>query len=175
ASREFWTSALWDTDRVGTLSFISNQSLEGFVARLHPTNPSTALWAVLVVATLAVWVVRAPRAGDELTGVALTGVVGCLVSPVTRVHHMVWTLPALLLLLERGLVARGRRRWTWLVLAVGLYCLLSSKVIWEYDARFTGIGLFGSNAYLYATVVLLLALPLRAPVRASGQRPGGAD
>src|SRR5205814_2294204 len=119
--------------------------------------------------------VRARRGGDELTGVALTGVAGCLVSPVTRVHHMVWTLPALLLLLERGLVARGRRRWTWLVLAVGLYCLLSSKVIWEYDARFTGIGLFGSNAYLYATVVLLLALPLRAPVRASGQRPGVAD
>jgi alpha-1,2-mannosyltransferase len=173
ASREFWTSALWDTDRVGTLSFISNQSLEGFVARLHPTNPSTALWAVLVVATLAVWVVRAWRAGDELTGVALTGVAGCLVSPVTWVHHMVWTLPALLLLLERGLAARGRLRWTWLGLCAGLYCLLSSKIIWDWQDHYTGAGLLLSNMYVYATVALLLVVPLGAPV--SRERPRVAD
>jgi alpha-1,2-mannosyltransferase len=33
ASREFWTDALWDTNRVGSMSFISNQSLRGIVAR----------------------------------------------------------------------------------------------------------------------------------------------
>src|SRR5690242_6185442 len=32
-SREFWTSALWDTNRVGVLSFLSNQSERGFLAR----------------------------------------------------------------------------------------------------------------------------------------------
>ena len=168
ASREFWTSALWDTDRVGTLSFISNQSLEGFVARLHPTDPSTALWALLVVAALAVWVVRVRRA-DLLSGVALTGVAGCLVSPVTWVHHLVWTLPALLLLLDRGLAARGRLRWSRLVLVTGLVTLLSSRIIWSYADHFTDTGLLFSNAYLYATVLLLLALPV------SRQFPGVPD
>jgi alpha-1,2-mannosyltransferase len=177
ASREFWTDALWDTDRVGTLSFISNQSLEGFVARLNPTNPSTALWAGLVLVALAVWVVRvrsAARSGDDLAGVALTGVVGCLVSPVTWVHHLVWTLPALLLLFDRGLAAGGRLRRARLGLCGALFALLSSRLVWAYADHFTGIGVLMSNAYVLASAVLLVALPI-IPRRASGQGSGVAD
>src|SRR5262245_3231224 len=37
ASRVFWTDAVWNTDRVGAVAFISNQSLYGAVARLHPS------------------------------------------------------------------------------------------------------------------------------------------
>ena len=44
ASREFWTEALWNTDRVGELAFVSNQSLRGVVARLDPEHPSTLAW-----------------------------------------------------------------------------------------------------------------------------------
>jgi alpha-1,2-mannosyltransferase len=177
ASREFWTSALWDTDRVGTLSFISNQSLEGFVARLHPTNPSSVLWAGLVLVALAVWAVRvraAARSGDDLAGIALTGVLGCLVSPVTWVHHLVWTLPALLLLFDRGLAAGGRLRQVRLGLCGALFALLSSRVIWGYADQFTGIGVLMSNLYVLASAVLLCALPI-APVPRSGEGPGVAD
>jgi alpha-1,2-mannosyltransferase len=177
ASREFWTDALWDTDRVGTLSFISNQSLEGFVARLHPTNPSTTVWAGLVLVALAVWAVRVrstARAGDDLAGIALTGVLGCLVSPVTWVHHLVWTLPALLLLFDRGLAAGGRLRRVRLGLCGALFALLSSRLIWGYADHFGGIGVLMSNAYLVATVVLLVALPI-TPRPASGQGSGIAD
>ncbi len=176
ASREFWTNALWDTDRVGTLSFISNQSLEGFVARLHPTNPSNVLWAGLVLVVLAVWaarVLRTARTGDDLAGIALTGIVGCLVSPVTWVHHMVWTLPALLLLFDRGLAAGGRLRRARLGLCGALFALLSSRLIWGFADHFTGIGVLMSNAYVLATVMLLVALPIAVP--ASRQVPGVAD
>ena len=169
ASRIFWTEALWDTTRVGTLSFISNQSLQGFVARLHPRHPSTALWAALVLATLALaaWrCVKALRVGDELTGFALTGVVGCLISPVTWVHHLVWLLPALLLLVDRALAATGRRRLVLLGFAVGLYALLCSRLVWPFNAWFTGWGLLGSNAYVIASLLLLAFLPV-AP-RGSG-------
>jgi len=179
ASREFWTDALWDTDRVGTLSFISNQSLEGLVARLNPTNPSTALWAGLVVAALAAWAWRARRAaaaGDDLAGVALTGIAGCLVSPVTWIHHLVWTLPALLLLFDRALAAPGRRRWVWLGLCTGVYALLCSRLVWGYADHFTDIGLLYSNAYVYASALLLMTLPIVAgPVPGSGEPPGVAQ
>ncbi|MEN3304847.1 MAG: alpha,2-mannosyltransferase [Micromonosporaceae bacterium] len=163
ASREYWTEAVWDTDRVGQLSYISNQSWEGLVARLNPGHPNTLLWAVLVLATLAVWVWRARRAGragDLLGGVALTGVAGSLVSPITWVHHLVWLLPALLLLVAQGLGARGRRRVALLAFATALYALLCSEVVWHFADHFRGWGLVGSNAYVFASAALLVGLPL---------------
>src|SRR5439155_20340183 len=136
--------ALWDTDRVGTMSFISNQSLEGFVARLNPDHPSKVLWLGLVLVALAGWawrVRRAVRAGDELAGVALTGVASCLIRPVTWVPHLVWLLPALLLLFDRSLTSRGWRRRSRLALCVGLFALLSSRLVWGFAGHYTGIDL----------------------------------
>jgi alpha-1,2-mannosyltransferase len=163
ASLIFWTDAVFDTDRVGSLSYISNQSLEGAVDRLNPTNPSTALWVVLVLATLAVWVWqirRVVRLRDDLAGLALTGVLGCLVSPVTWVHHLVWLLPAMLLLTSRALLATGRRRIRLLLFVAGFYVLLSSKLVWVWDNHFVGWGKLGSSAYVLASIVLLVCLPL---------------
>lgn len=165
ASLIFWTDALWDTGRVGQLDFISNQSLQGFVARLDPGHPSRPLWIGLVLVVLALWAWRvrsATRAGDDVAAMALTGVLGCLVSPVTWVHHLVWALPALVLLVSRALQApTGRRPSGRLALGVGLYVLLSSKLVWNFSSHFGGWGLLGANAYVWASVVLLVALPLR--------------
>ncbi len=166
ASREFWTSALWDTDRVGVLSFISNQSLQGVVARLTTGHPSKALWAVLVLAVLAVWFVRSRAAvarGDEVAGLAFTGIVGVLVSPVTWVHHLVWLIPALVLVVERGLAApagSGRRRGL-LALAVASYAVLSSRLVWLWEGDVGGWDVFlGANAYVWISLALLCVTPL---------------
>ncbi len=171
AAREFFTQALWDTDRVGALSFVSNQSLQGVVARLDPAHPNKYLWLVLVVGVLVAWVVKSRRAaamGDEAAGLALTGLVSCLISPVTWVHHLVWLVPALLLLVDRG------RLW----LAGGLYVLLCSRLVWFYDKRFGGFwGFLGSNAYVWASLILLFAVPLASPrdaVADLGVGEGGA-
>ncbi len=167
ASRIFWTDALWDTDRIGQLSYISNQSVEGFVARLHPGSPSTKLWAGIVLVLVVVWVWRVRRAvrlGDERAGLALTGVLACLISPVTWIHHLVWLVPATLLLVARGLDALGtprhRRGVRLLVFAGVLDALLSSRLVWYYSDHFTGWGLLVSNLYVLASVALLLGLPL---------------
>ncbi|ROO58808.1 alpha-1,2-mannosyltransferase [Micromonospora sp. Llam0] len=168
ASREFWTQALWNTDRVGALDFVSNQSLRGVVARIDPLHPSTVAWLVLVLVTLIWWAWRCRRAvaaGDEATGLALTGVVGCLVSPVTWVHHLVWLLPALILLVDNGLAAsRGsRRRRALLGFATVGYLLLISRLVWiwrESDAANLA-GFVGSNAYVWVSLGLLLFLPVR--------------
>ncbi|MBQ1049344.1 DUF2029 domain-containing protein [Micromonospora sp. C51] len=167
ASREFWTSALWNTGRVGELAFVSNQSLRGVVARLDPENPSTLAWLLLVAATLVLWAWRsrvAASVGDEATGLALTGAVMCLVSPVTWVHHLVWLLPGLLLLVDRGMAARpgGRRRRVLLACATIGYAFLISRIVWAWEKDFTGLdGFLFGNTYVWISLALLAFLPVR--------------
>jgi alpha-1,2-mannosyltransferase len=163
ASRQFWTEMLWNTDRIGSLSFISNQSLQGVVARLDPVHPSTILWLALVAATLAVWVWRV-RGADVRTGLALTGVAGSLVSPVTWVHHLVWLLPALILLFDRALAARDRRL---IAFAIFTYGMLISRFVWIWERGSPGVsGFIGSNMYVWLSIALLVLLPI--PDRADG-------
>jgi alpha-1,2-mannosyltransferase len=172
ASREFWTDALWNTSRIGVQAFISNQSVNGFVARLDQFDPSRPLWLVLASAVLVVWVWRIRRtatAGDEKAGFALTGVAGCLVSPITWIHHLVWLLPALVLLADRALLMRGRRRLVMLGLAAGLYVLLSSRLVWLFAFHYEDWGLLLANAYLYASLVLLVVLPVPGSARSGRQ------
>ncbi|MER5334039.1 glycosyltransferase 87 family protein [Micromonospora sp. NPDC002717] len=167
ASREFWTEALWNTGRVGELAFVSNQSLRGVVARLNPEHPSTLAWLALVLATLVLWAWRsraAVAAGDEATGLALTGAVMCLVSPVTWVHHLVWLLPALILLVDNGMAAPagGRRRRVLLGAAIVGYGFLISRIVWAWEKDFTGLdGFLGSNTYVWISLALLAFLPVR--------------
>ncbi|MEU8113089.1 glycosyltransferase 87 family protein [Micromonospora sp. NPDC048947] len=166
ASREFWTEALWNTGRVGELAFVSNQSLRGVVARLDPEHPNTVLWLLLVLGTLALWAWRsraAVAAGDEATGLALTGAVMCLVSPVTWVHHLVWLLPALILLVDNAMAApAGRRRQVLLAAATIGYAVLISRTVWLWEKDFTGVdGFLGSNAYVWVSLALLAFLPIR--------------
>ncbi|MEU5945710.1 glycosyltransferase family 87 protein [Micromonospora sp. NPDC047465] len=167
ASREFWTEALWNTGRVGELAFVSNQSLRGVVARLNPEHPSTLAWLALVLATLVLWAWRsraAVAAGDEATGLALTGAVMCLVSPVTWVHHLVWLLPALILLVDNGMAApaAGRRRRVLLGAAIVGYGFLISRIVWAWEKDFTGFdGFLGSNTYVWISLALLAFLPVR--------------
>jgi alpha-1,2-mannosyltransferase len=162
ASREFWTSALWDTDRVGVLAFISNQSVQGVVARLDPAHPSKLLWAAGILAVLVLWFVRSRRAaatGDETLGLALTGIVGVLISPVTWVHHLVWAVPAFVLILQRG------SRWLQIFAALG-FAVLCSRLVWLYQNDFSGLdGFVFSNAYVWIMLTLLALTPGLLPAK----------
>jgi alpha-1,2-mannosyltransferase len=167
-SRVFWTEALWDSSRIGDLAYVSNQSLRGVLARINP-QLSQWFWAVAVLAVLVVWIVRVrrtARAGDHATGIALTAVMGCLISPITWVHHLVWLLPALVLLGDAGLRAgRGARRVRLLVAFAGAYLLLCSSFVWLWWAHPNGIdGFLGSNAYVWVSLALLIGLPIRHDV-----------
>jgi alpha-1,2-mannosyltransferase len=171
ASREFWISALWDTDRVGALQFISNQSLQGVVARLDPAQPSKLLWVVLVIGLLTLWFVRVRQAGrrhDEVLGLALTGIVGVLLSPVTWIHHLVWAVPAFVLIAERG----GRRLW---IFAGAAFAVLSSRLVWQYQDDFGGLdGFLFSNAYVWLMLALLVVTPA-LPAQQAQPDLGGTD
>ncbi|MEW2164796.1 glycosyltransferase 87 family protein [Streptomyces sp. NPDC007084] len=163
ASRFYWTDALWDTARVGRLAYVSNQSVQGVLARLAaPGEPSRALWVTAALLVLCVWAWRTSRAlaaEDWTAAFALTGLAACLVSPITWVHHLVWLLPSFAVLLHRR---RPR-------VAAVLYAVLCSSVVWLWFDDASGLdGFLGGNLYTWITLGLLLWLPAGQP---RGVRP----
>jgi alpha-1,2-mannosyltransferase len=158
ASRFYWTRALWDTTRVGRLDYVSNQSLQGVLARLGVE--SRAVWAVLVVLVLCGWAWRSRRAaaaGDWRAAFALTGLTACLVSPITWVHHLVWLLPSFAVLIRAG---HPR-------VAGAVYAVLCTSVVWLWFDDASGVdGFLGGNLYTWITLGLLVWLPV-------GHRPEG--
>ncbi|MEQ7127336.1 glycosyltransferase 87 family protein [Actinopolymorpha sp. B11F2] len=162
----YWTATLWQTERVGSLAYISNQSILGALVRLDPSRPpSTLVWLVLVAAALALWAYHVRRSldrSDVLTGFALTGAVACLVSPISWVHHLVWLIPGLVLTVDAGLrepvVARRRRL---LGAAAAAYLVLCSSLVflWRFDAG--GVdGFLGGSAFTWVALGLLMSLPV---------------
>ncbi len=197
-SWRFWTETLWQTERVGRLDKTSNQSLLGALARLvDPGEPPRLVWLVLAVGVLVLVLaraVRAARAGDDLAGVALTGLAACLVSPVSWSHHFVWLVPALVVLVD---VAAGspaapgrwgaRSRVAAGTLAAVTTVVLASSSIWfafaltghHHDAGVLGIVV--EDLYLLVTLAVVALLPTRlTAARAAGRRtvpspPGGSS
>jgi alpha-1,2-mannosyltransferase len=171
-SREFWTAALWNTGRVGDPAYVSNQSVRGFLARLPFDGVAPYLWIVLVLVLLVVWVRRVRGRPDDLVlGLALTGVLGCLISPVTWVHHGVWLLPALVRCVDAG---PDRRRY--LYLAGAIYLLVTTRLLWVWEHHpDRPFALVGANLYVYAGLALLIFTPASAvgPPATSGTAAAG--
>jgi alpha-1,2-mannosyltransferase len=184
-SLEFWTQAVWETARVGRLDKTSNQSLLGMLARLADRGePSQLLWAVLAGGVLIVAMrraVRAHRQGDELVGITLTGLAGCLVSPISWTHHLYWVVPAAVVLVDvaagvrlsdttpwwvrahQGAVARAAAAAVWAMVAV-----FWSGLIWYVEPgdglhhRRDLWGLLGEDTYGLLMIALVFLLPVRA-------------
>ncbi|WP_435204572.1 glycosyltransferase 87 family protein [Micromonospora sp. bgisy143] len=174
-SWRFWTQELWDNDRVGRTDYTGNQSLFGLLSRLTaPEKPDRLLWLVLVavVAGYGLWrAVRAARAGDALTGLTLTGLVGALVSPITWTHHIYWFVPAVVLLADAALSANSpaefrRRRWL-AGLAIGTAALIIYGVVSFHDWGVAPVrtddpvDFVLRNGYVLLSLLLLVVLPIR--------------
>jgi alpha-1,2-mannosyltransferase len=178
-SWRFWTQELWLTNRVGRPDYTGNQSLFGLLSRLTvPNRPNELLWLALVVivAGYGLWrAARAVRAGDELAGLTLTGLVGALVSPITWTHHVYWFVPAVVVLVDAGLRAGGRtsaeggrrQRVTLLALAVAAYVCVTYGVVsyndWGIAPGRTNspIEFLLRNMYALLALLLLVMLPIR--------------
>jgi hypothetical protein len=119
-STTYFTSVLWQTERVGAADMTANQSLAGLLARLYDSiDTPTLLWLSFAVLMLAVGMSRASNAhadGDELTAFTLVGLTSNVISPISWSHHLVWVIPAILVLADaavrrreasRGLMQRG--------------------------------------------------------------------
>jgi alpha-1,2-mannosyltransferase len=186
----FWTDLLWRTERIGHPDRIQNQSLMGMLARIAaPDAPSQVAWVILVALVLGygLWRARAAAlAGDHVSGLTLTALVGSLVSPVTWSHHLLWFIPALVVLADVALDRHRspRRRWSMATLGVVLYVTVTVSVITWYEWRIVkrsavdgGLaGFLIDNWYVLLMLALLVALPIRRrPAVAEPLRPTAED
>jgi alpha-1,2-mannosyltransferase len=119
-SMTYFTSVLWQTERVGAADMTPNQSLAGLLARLYDSIETPGLlWLSFSVLVLALGLSRAAGAhadGDELTAFTLVGLTANVISPISWSHHLVWVIPAIIVLADaamrrreasRGLLQRG--------------------------------------------------------------------
>jgi alpha-1,2-mannosyltransferase len=165
-SWRYWTFTVWQANQVGRLDRIPNQAVWGTLLRLAaPHQPSRLVWLVLValIAGYGLWrAAQAARAGDELAGVTLTGLVGLLVSPVSWQHHLYWFVPALAILVGAG----GR----YAVLAAGVWLTVTVGVIafFDYGLSYSWLdtvpGFLISNWYVLLMLLLLVVLPIQSGI-----------
>jgi len=95
----YWTTAIFDSGRLGSNTGTSNQSLRGLLLRFFlPGHAPGALWvAVAIVVGVAGFAAarRVARDGYEMAGVAIAGLLGVALSPVSWIHHLIWVVVAI--------------------------------------------------------------------------------
>lgn len=177
ASKQYWTSTLFDSGRLGNNAGTSNQSLRGMFLRWLPGHVGSALWIIsaLIVTVFAYrWARTASMSGFEARGVAIVGLLSVLISPVSWIHHLAGWVPLLVgVLLGDG---RDWRRVGYSLLATVFFILqipwYGSKIVaktadWHLPGRILESG-FGLGA-LFA-IWLLGRMGVHSKVRSSAIR-----
>lgn len=175
-SRDFWLGALLEGDRVGSNYVTANQAVRAVLLRMYWPDPvTTAVWAA-AVAVLAWTGFRYARRlsllgasgrlspadswSAEQAGIAVTGLLAVIVSPVSWIHHLAWLVPVVGALAGDG---RNLRRcsaaagvWLFYVLTIpwwGTSHIQSAKPLWE-----QALGRIMQSSYGLGAVALLFVL-----------------
>jgi len=121
-SDRYWSGALFDPRRLGPNLPTANQSLRGMILRIfYPAAGPAWVWLATagIVAIAGFAAARAvQRRGQEIAGIAITGMLAALLSPVAWFHHLCWVVPALGVITGDG---RSRRRLLAAVATAGLF------------------------------------------------------
>lgn len=158
----YWTRAVSDPTRIGTIHWSDNQAINGLVLRLTDQaswSMAVALGIGVLLAPPAVWLMlRYHHRGDELRAVLVTAGYGLLISPVSWTHHWVWVIPLLATLLAglpRDVTAAPKRLATLaaVVVVFGSYVLLILPGGRDPDG-WTLLDHVLGNAYLATALVL---------------------
>jgi len=145
-------------------SSFTNQSLEGVLQRAIG-GPWRVVWIAAVVVVLVYGLraaVEAHRAGDELRAVAIVGLVSVLVSPISWIHHLVWVVPVIAVIIGTG---RDRRR---VALAFVVAAVFVARLpYFGHDEVRTGLlAAILKDSYAFACIALLVYLARGARRRA---------
>ena len=170
-SRQFWFGHSEGARTVSGSAYYSNQTLDGFLARLSlPHLEQSALWVsavgvVLVVA--AIGIRRAHTMGDRVLAMSLTGCLGLIVSPTSWGHHWVYVVPGAIAMGAHALRFRSFR-WafacagTVVVFVLGPFRFLSSPgdgyMHWNWGQQIVG------NSYILVGITLLSVFAARSSI-----------
>jgi len=162
ASHAFWTKYVNDQARIGNVSYISNQSLQGSLDRMtHHLWASRVMetWegaTVLVGLVVAWW---AWRSSSTFLATLVVGVTSLLASPITWAHHMVWVVPALIWLWWGSDRPKYARAWT--LAAAALFYVAPMWLIPHgpaYDMREHGLALVAGASFTLASAVFVVGV-----------------
>jgi alpha-1,2-mannosyltransferase len=124
----YWTSVIFESGRLGSNSGTSNQSLRGILLReFLPGQAPGVLWiAVALAVAVAGFAVarRLARESREIEGIAVTALLGVLLSPVSWIHHFLVVVVVIGAILADG---RSRRR---IALAAGTAVFFTLTIPW---------------------------------------------
>ena len=176
-STTYWTSTLFDTDRIGSPHFANNQSIKGELGRLGIESDVAWFLVSLIVGLFIAWVawrlLSVAPAGPQLSGprdvAALMAVAFAALycSPVAWDHSWVWVVPLLILLTFLATRPAASAMWWWLV-GFGLVIFAVAphqRIPQRYDAELSWVWwqhLVGSS-YLLWGLAVLVALGVSAP------------
>jgi alpha-1,2-mannosyltransferase len=163
-SAAYWGGAIFDTSRLGGNGTAGNQALRGMVLRALRYEPHVApdlVWlplALLVgvigfVAARACW-----RHGSEVAGIAITGLLGALLSPVAWIHHLCWVVVAI-----GVIVGNGRQPYRVLLAALASALFLTALPTWvehtQSPQQLASVpGFIMENSFGLAALALIAAL-----------------
>lgn len=152
----FWTGTIAQTDRIGNLASLGNQSVHGMLLRLGVAESNLpVLWAGLVAVICGIALLRARRIGLDGRPVHAAVLVGCATvtaSPVSWTHHQVWPVLAAMLLIA---VPPAWRRATGVALLGTL--VLSLGPLLSPVSMTPGLQFLFENARALAAVAICLA------------------
>jgi alpha-1,2-mannosyltransferase len=161
----YWTGALFDSNRLGGNGSAANQSLRGILLRAF-------------LAARACW-----RRGNEMAGIAITGLLAAMLSPVAWIHHLCWVVVAI------GVICGAGMSWRRNLLA-GLIASLYLTSLPVFAQRLANLGrlpdetgLWLEDAFGLAALVVIVALTMiritkseqLAWLQPSSRRPGLAS
>jgi alpha-1,2-mannosyltransferase len=131
ASAQWWlTGYFLHPGNVGDAGSLLNQSLFGLVTRTAGSvRAATGVWLGLAAAVTALGLAAAAvlhRSGRTVQGWLTCALTGLLVSPISWDHHWVWIVPALVVLADAAVRARGAARWAYGALAAGVAALFGA-------------------------------------------------
>jgi alpha-1,2-mannosyltransferase len=174
-ARDFWFGALLDSERLGANAATTNQSLRGMLLRLYLPGWLTSVIWLAAVAVIGWYGFRQARrahlGGDQVTAVALTGLMAVLLSPVAWIHHIAWVV-----LVIGAIAGTGRDRLRLLVAGgVWLYYVLPIPW-WGVTIKAAGIPVFSpvigkivQDAFGLGAVALVWVLGSWLPRRRASQ------
>jgi alpha-1,2-mannosyltransferase len=107
----YWTSTVFDPGRLGSNAGTSDQSLRGLLLRAFlPARLPGLIWVGVVAGAVAVTgfalVRRRARDSRDMEAIAVTALLGALVSPVSWIHHYVVVVAAIGAILADGRAPR---------------------------------------------------------------------